>query len=219
MVIRRIARPMLASVFVAGGADAFREPEGRARVAEPVIEGAVDAAEAADLPVPPWEDETYVRVNGAVQVGAGLLLAVGRLPRLASAALAATLVPTTLGGHRFWEHDGAERAAQRTQFLKNLALTGGLILAAVDLEGRPGVRSRAERATRDADHAAQLAAAEARAVAAETKAKAALGRAHLAERATKETLSGATSALGAAASTAASAAGSALGTARDAVGR
>ena len=106
-----------------------------------------DVAQGRPLP---FETETYVRVNAAVQVGAGLLLATGRLPRLASAALAATLVPTTIAGHPFWEAEGDERRVQRTQFLKNASLLGGLILAAVDLEGRPGVTYRARHARDEA---------------------------------------------------------------------
>jgi putative oxidoreductase len=59
----------------------------------------------------------------------------------------ASLVPTTLAGHRFWEvTDKQARAAQRIHFLKNVAMLGGLILAATDLEGRPSLLWRARRA-------------------------------------------------------------------------
>jgi uncharacterized membrane protein YphA (DoxX/SURF4 family) len=34
-----------------------------------------------------------------------LLLATGKLPRLASAALAISVVPGSLGGHMFWNQD------------------------------------------------------------------------------------------------------------------
>ena len=57
------------------------------------------------FPFLPKDPVTLVRLNGAVQVGAGALLAVGRVPRLAALALATTLVPTTLAAHRFWELD------------------------------------------------------------------------------------------------------------------
>ena len=44
-------------------------------------------------------------------------------------ALAGSLVPTTLAGHRFWEEeDDAARAQQTVQFLKNLAMFGGLLM-------------------------------------------------------------------------------------------
>ena len=63
-------------------------------------------------------------------VGAGALLSLGLLPRPAAGALAASLIPTTLAGHPFWKREGAERQRQLTQFLKNLAALGGLLLVA-----------------------------------------------------------------------------------------
>jgi uncharacterized membrane protein YphA (DoxX/SURF4 family) len=58
-----------------------------------------------------------------------------------------SLVPTTLAGHPFWhEADQAARAQQRIHFLKNVAMLGGLILAAGDTGGRPSVPWRAKRA-------------------------------------------------------------------------
>ena len=79
---------------------------------------------------PPLTDDTgrLVRVNGAVQVGAGIGLALGIAPRLAALALAASLVPTTAAGHRFWEEeDDKARAQQTIHFLKNITIMGGLL--------------------------------------------------------------------------------------------
>jgi putative oxidoreductase len=60
-------------------------------------------------------------------------------------------VPTTLAGHSFWEYtDKEERRQQQLQFFKNLSMLGGLIIAAGDTEGKPGVAWRARRAARDA---------------------------------------------------------------------
>jgi putative oxidoreductase len=96
------------------------------------------------------DPEAYVRLNAAVMTVAALLLSAGKLPRLSSAVLAGSLVPTTLAGHRFWEvKDPAERAAQRRHFLKNVGLIGGLILATVDTEGRPGLSWRVHHAADD----------------------------------------------------------------------
>ncbi|HMJ75179.1 MAG TPA: DoxX family membrane protein [Iamia sp.] len=101
-----------------------------------------------DLPDDP---ELMTKISGGVMVGAGILLALGKLPRLSAAALAATLIPTTFAGHRFWEIDDAEeRAAQQVHFFKNVGLLGGLALAAIDTEGRPGVAWRAQHAGRSA---------------------------------------------------------------------
>lgn len=142
-VVRRVARPLLSSIFVSGGLEALRHPAGKV----PAAEGVAPPI-ARRLPYLPEDTETLVKVNAGVQVGAGALLALGRFPRLASALLAGSLVPTTLAGHRFWEEtDPARRAAQRIHFYKNLGLLGGLMLAAVDTEGRPGLAWRARHAS------------------------------------------------------------------------
>ncbi len=140
-VSRTVARPLLASMFVAGGLDAAKHPESKASKAEKV---GPPLAHAMHLPEDPI---TLVRINGVVQVAAGALLAAGRIPRISSAVLAASLVPTTLAGHRFWEEeDTATRAVQRISFMKNLAMLGGLLLAATDTEGRPSLGWRARKA-------------------------------------------------------------------------
>jgi putative oxidoreductase len=122
---------------------------------EPLLAGSEPRTPHADLPDDP---ELLTKVNGGVMVAAGLLLAIGKLPRLSAAALAATLVPTTLAGHRFWEIDDEdERTAQQIHFMKNVALLGGLALAAVDTQGRPGVAWRARNAGRTARREAKMA--------------------------------------------------------------
>jgi putative oxidoreductase len=166
--IRLIARPMLASMFVVGGIDSVAHASGKVPRAEKVTDRVPSIAEkiaariAPGLPVP-TDPATVVRINGGVQVLAGLALATGRMPRISALALAASLAPTTYAGHAFWEEtDRAARAAQRTQFLKNVSMMGGLLLAAVDTEGRPGVAWRARRAGRDVRREARQLARQAR---------------------------------------------------------
>ncbi len=58
--------------------------------------------------------------------------------------LAGTLIPVTLAGHPFWLNDDpAAKSNNQIHFLKNLGLFGGLLLAAADTEGKPGLRWRA----------------------------------------------------------------------------
>ena len=143
-LVRRIARPMLASMFVVGGFQAVQRPGGRPKAA-----AAFTRRLAAVTPLP--DDPTLlVRLNGAVMLGAGVMLASSRMPRTSATVLAATIVPTTLVGHPFWKGDATARAANRTQFLKNLGLLGGLMLAAVDTEGKPGLAYRAQLARDEA---------------------------------------------------------------------
>jgi putative oxidoreductase len=163
-VTRLIARPMLATMFVVGGLDSLRNAKEKADAAAVVTDRVVPLAEkvAPQLPIPS-DPATLVRLNGAAQVAAGLLLATGKAPRLSSTVLAATLVPTTAAGHRFWEvEDPAQRAGQKVHFFKNVSMLGGLMIAAVDTEGRPGVAWRARRAAKDARREARHLAAAAR---------------------------------------------------------
>lgn len=116
----------------------------RPHSSENMLPGSEARTPHVDLPTDP---ELLTKVNGGVMVGAGLLLAIGKLPRLSAAALAATIVPTTLAGHRFWEADDPdEKVAQQIHFMKNLALLGGLALASQDTAGQPGIAWRARHA-------------------------------------------------------------------------
>jgi putative oxidoreductase len=156
-LIRATARPMLAAMFITGGLDAVLHPDAKAPAA-----AKVGPAIARRLPFALSEDPVQlVRINGAVQLVAGLSLATGRMPRLSALALAGSLIPTTLAGHRFWEKpDKGDRKMQQQQFAKNLSMLGGLILAAVDLEGRPGIKHRGHDAVRELKHTSHDAARE-----------------------------------------------------------
>jgi uncharacterized membrane protein YphA (DoxX/SURF4 family) len=150
--IRLIARPMLASMFVAGGINSLKNPDVLAERAEPVTEKLEPVVDQATAPLPVHLDQRQLVIaNGLVHVVCGAMLATGKLPRLASFALAATLVPTTFGGHRFWEEsDPQHRQNQQIHFFKNVSMVGGLLLASVDTEGRPSIAWRAKRGARHA---------------------------------------------------------------------
>ncbi|WP_345586281.1 DoxX family protein [Streptomyces prasinosporus] len=151
-LLRVVGRPMLASMFVAGGLDSVRSPQNVAPVAESVVRPVTDR-----VPVLPDSTEQAVRLSGAVQVVAGLLLAAGRVPRPAALALAATLVPTTLAAHRFWEEEDPDgKAQQRIHFLKNLAMLGGLLIVADDTGAAPSLLWRSRHAARDLRRDAHL---------------------------------------------------------------
>jgi putative oxidoreductase len=162
---------MLASIFILQGYDALLHPERKVPAAEPVVR---PIAERVSLV--PDQVEQAVRINGAVQLVAGSMLALGRFPRLSALAIAATLVPTTYAGHRFWESDDKqERAQQRIHFLKNLSMFGGLLIAAGDTAGNPSLAWRGRHAVKAARHDVALASksAKAQAKTVKTAAKAA----------------------------------------------
>src|ERR1700710_2339216 len=98
MLIRRIARPMLSAAFISRGIDALRSPKSAADAARPTLEGLSKLPDPVGTNVP-TNAETVAKVTAGVQIGAGLLLATGRLPRFASAALAVSVVPGSLGAH------------------------------------------------------------------------------------------------------------------------
>jgi uncharacterized membrane protein YphA (DoxX/SURF4 family) len=143
---------MLAGIFVAGGAKAVTDPDPLVKAAEPVTHRVAPML-AKMHEKAPTDPRTLVQLNGAVQVIGGLLLPT-RLHRLAALALIGSIIPTTVGGHRFWEHDDpVQRQQHQIQFLKNLGLLGGLLLAATDTEGRPGLRWRTRHLAQHADDA------------------------------------------------------------------
>jgi uncharacterized membrane protein YphA (DoxX/SURF4 family) len=107
-------RVCLSAMFISGGWSAFRVPGPRAKRAE-------------DLGIP--FPVLATRLNGLTMVVSGVALAAGVAVRPAAAALAVTLVPTTLAGHPFWkEQDPKARTQQRTHFLKNVGMFGGLLI-------------------------------------------------------------------------------------------
>ena len=94
----------------------------------------------------PEDTVTLVRINGIAQVLGGAALATGKGRRLGALLLAGSLVPSTIAKHPFWTvQDPEERAQDRTHFLKNVSLLGGVLVAAQDTEGKPSLAWRAQK--------------------------------------------------------------------------
>ena len=110
---RLIARPLLASTFVVGGVNALKNAPALAIKAKPVVDRIRPTLEKAAPQVKIPEDTvTLVRINAVAQILAAGALARGRAPRLSSTVLAASLVPTTVAGHQFWNETDPEREGQ-----------------------------------------------------------------------------------------------------------
>jgi uncharacterized membrane protein YphA (DoxX/SURF4 family) len=136
----------LSAAFISRGIDTLRSPKPATDAARPTLEGLSKLPDPVGSNVPS-NAETVARINAVVQIGGGLLLASGKLPRVASAALAISVVPGSLGGHTFWnESDPQRKADERRAFLTDISLIGGLIIAAVDTEGKPSLGWRGRRA-------------------------------------------------------------------------
>jgi putative oxidoreductase len=150
MLIRRLARPLLASIFIYGGFQVWRNRKAHANAAAPLVDKTVSKIRDK-LPVQvPTDPETLVLIDGAVKIGAGALLALSKYPRMAALLLSGSIIPTTLAAHSFWEYsDPEERRAEQVQFLKNVGLLGGLLITAVDTEGKPSFAFRARQSARE----------------------------------------------------------------------
>ncbi len=141
---------MLGGLFIAAGAQAILHPKRYADEAEPLADQVAPLLQQIDQRLP-TDPKSLVQLNGAVQVGAGILLATGIAPRPAAAVLAGTLIPATFVNYPFWKmSDDQERREAQVHFAKNLGLLGGLLLAAVDTAGSPSIGWRTQRALRNA---------------------------------------------------------------------
>jgi len=146
MLFRRIARPLLSAVFIGQGIDSLLNPKQAAEAAAPTVDGLRALPDPVGSSIPS-DPQTFAQINAAVQIGGGLLLATGRAPRIASAALAFTVLPANLGAHMFWsESDPQIKAEKRREFLTDLSLLGGLMIASADTAGKPSLGWRGRRA-------------------------------------------------------------------------
>ncbi|QIS14443.1 DoxX family protein [Nocardia arthritidis] len=151
MLLRRIARPLLATNFIVDGLDTLIHPEPRAKSTAALVQQgqrSLPDSVATKLPADPTQ---LVRITAAGQVAGGVLLALGKAPRFGALILAAAVVPVLVTEQDFWAEDDPERrTAKRSAFLKDAGLLGGLMIAAADTEGKPSLGWRGKRAARNA---------------------------------------------------------------------
>ena len=129
-MLKALGRICLSGIFIVAGAEAFSAPGPR-----------TGKVEGAGIPEP----ETAVKINGATMVIAGILLALGIMPKAAAGALIGTMIPTTLVGHAFWKEEKPQaQSMQRVQFLKNLGLIGGLLWIIAEASEEKQAKNHAE---------------------------------------------------------------------------
>ncbi|MEJ4099932.1 DoxX family protein [Corynebacterium mastitidis] len=150
-MIRKLARPALASVYVADGADTLMNTAKHVDSTESVLNRTRSLLPRKYARKVPQDPELVARTVGGLKVGAGSLLALGKMPRLSATTLAVLAVPTIVGRHAFWEtQDEAEKSARRNGFLTDVALLGGLTITSLDNGGKPGLSYRASEAVKSA---------------------------------------------------------------------
>lgn len=141
-VVRTLARPLLATGFIAAGVDRLRDAEQTAAQLRPTLDRVGSLVPSASAVT--GNPRLVAKVLGATQVGAGALLALGKLPRLSGLLLTGTAVLNAVVEYKNADTDTSEeRKARRAALLKNLSLVGAVLLVAVDTNGRPGLAWRA----------------------------------------------------------------------------
>ncbi len=147
MLLRHLARPMLASWFVYDGLQAALKPAEHVRAARSGVE-LVEKSAGIEAPLSEKQVAVLVRAHGAATAVAGLFLAVGKAPRTAALTLAALTVPLAVVNQPFTSGE-ATRAERTRKFVANVGAIGAALIAGADYEGRPGVQWRLEKARHD----------------------------------------------------------------------
>lgn len=84
-------------------------------------------------------------IAGIAEIAGGIAIALGIFGRLGALGLIALLIPTTVIFHGFWRFEGAEAKAQMVNFMKNLAIIGGLVLLYAQGPGALSVDAKLRR--------------------------------------------------------------------------
>ncbi|MEP7281914.1 MAG: DoxX family protein [Rubrivivax sp.] len=108
-----VARLMLALMFILAGFSKFAG-----------LEGTAGYIASKGLPMP----QVLALATAALEVVAGLALAVGFQARWAALALALFTLLASLLFHNFWAVPADQAMLQQLMFMKNLAVVGGLLL-------------------------------------------------------------------------------------------
>ncbi|MEV0464786.1 DoxX family protein [Nocardia tengchongensis] len=158
MLMRRVARPMLAAPFVVDGATALASPGARVKAVDMLIQNGRRRLPQQIADRMNADPEMLVRLNAGAQMIAGTMLALGKLPRPSALILAVTVIPSVVTEQDFWaEQDPERKAAKRIAFLKDAGLLGGLLIASGDTAGKPSLRWRGRRAAQRASAAVSAA--------------------------------------------------------------
>jgi len=122
-----IGRLMLAAIFIWSGINKITG-----------FEGLIGAIASKGLPVP----QVFAALTIIVEIGGALMLVFGWKARWGAFALAAFTALVTVLFHNFWAVPPAEKMMQEIQFMKNVAIIGGLLLVMAFGPGRISVDKR-----------------------------------------------------------------------------
>lgn len=111
-----VGRVLLALIFIIAG---FGKITG--------FEGTVGYIQSVGLPVP----QVAAVVAIIVELGGGIMLAIGWKARWAAAALFIFTLAAGVIFHAFWSSPADQAMMQQIQFMKNLAIMGGMLYIVV----------------------------------------------------------------------------------------
>jgi putative oxidoreductase len=115
-LVSPFSRLLMSAIFISAGLSKIQQRE-----------GTLQYMKSKNVPFAP----VALPVAAATEIIGGTSLLSGYRGRYGALALAAFLVPTSLLMHDFWKLEaGMERQTQQINFLKNLALIGGLLAIA-----------------------------------------------------------------------------------------
>lgn len=108
-----LARILLAIIFIKAGYDKIGG-----------FDGTVAAIAGQGIPLP----KVAAILTILIELGGGLLLVIGWKTRWVGLIFFLWLIPTTVLFHNFWASPPDEYVSQQTNFLKNLAIMGGMLM-------------------------------------------------------------------------------------------
>ena len=109
-----VGRILLALIFITSGFGKIRE-----------FDGIAGYIASKGLPLP--QLATIIAI--AIELGGGLLLAIGFKARWAALALAIFTIAAGFLFHDFWNAVAASKLAQSINFWKNVSISGGMLMA------------------------------------------------------------------------------------------
>jgi putative oxidoreductase len=120
-IVALVGRALIAQIFLGSGISKFLKPEETAQyVASKNLPMAALGSKAAAV----------------TEIIGGSLILLGHRPRVAATGLFTYLIPTTFLFHDFWKQEGMVRQIEQTNFMKNLAILGGLLTLVARGSGR-----------------------------------------------------------------------------------
>jgi putative oxidoreductase len=105
------------------------------------VSGTAAHMSAVGIPYP----ETLAMFAGVAEILGALSLSFGALTRIGALGLIAFMIPTTVLFHGFWMYEGDEQRMQMAEFLKNVGITGGLLMLLAYGPGRYSIDSLLRR--------------------------------------------------------------------------